>query len=82
MTVAVLSLEAALILRNEPLEIVEQRPVEDGPLRMPGTIDSRHGGRIASRNGPSPRMKSPFPDKVEKSRFGRAKSGRENINWS
>jgi hypothetical protein len=46
----------ALILRGEPLEMKEQHSVEDGPLRMSGTIESRHRGRMASRYGPSPRI--------------------------
>jgi len=52
---AVLLLEAALVLRQEPVEVMKKHPVEDGPLRMPGTIHSRHSGRMASRNGPRPR---------------------------
>jgi hypothetical protein len=52
----VLSLEAALILDQEPLEIMEEHPVEDRALGMSRTIESRHGGRMASRNGPSPRI--------------------------
>jgi len=50
--IAVRLLEAALILRQEVIEVVEQNPVEDGPLRMTRTIGCRHGGRMASRNGP------------------------------
>ena len=33
--------------------MMRQHPVEDGPLQMPGTIDSRHSGREASRNEPT-----------------------------
>jgi hypothetical protein len=32
--------------------MMEQHPVENGPLRMSRAIDSRHGGRKASRTGP------------------------------
>jgi len=38
-----------------PPEMMEKHPVEDGPLRMSRTIHSRHGGRKASRNGPTSR---------------------------
>jgi hypothetical protein len=50
---AVLSLEAMLILREESVEIVKENAVEDRALGMPGTIHARHGGKMASRNGPS-----------------------------
>jgi len=53
--VAVLLLETALILRYEPLEMMEQYPAKDRPLRMSRTIDSRYSGRMASRNGPTSR---------------------------
>jgi hypothetical protein len=36
------------------LEVVDQHSVEDGALGMPGTIHARHGGKMASRNGPIP----------------------------
>jgi hypothetical protein len=49
----VLPLETTLIFSQEPVEMMEKHPVEDGPLRMSGTIDSRHSRRIASRNGPT-----------------------------
>jgi hypothetical protein len=45
----------ALMLRVKPLEIMKQHPIEDAPLRMSRTIDSRHSRRIASRNGPTSR---------------------------
>jgi hypothetical protein len=45
-------MEVRMKAGQEALEMVEEHPVEDGPLRMSGTIDSRHGGRRASRNGP------------------------------
>jgi hypothetical protein len=41
----VLPVETLLILRDEPLEMMEKHPVEDGPLRTSRTIDSHHGGR-------------------------------------
>jgi hypothetical protein len=47
-----LFLEAALILREELIEVMEQHPVEDGTLGMSRTIGSRHGGRRAPRKGP------------------------------
>ena len=40
----VLPLETTLILRQEPVEMMEEYPVENGPLRMSGTIDSRYAG--------------------------------------
>jgi len=49
---AILLLEAALILRQESVEIVEEHAVEDGALGMSGAVDSGHEGRMASRNGP------------------------------
>jgi hypothetical protein len=49
----ILPLETTLILRQEPVEMMEKHPVENGPLRMSRTIDSRHSRRIASRNGPT-----------------------------
>jgi len=48
----VLPLETTLILNQEPVEMMEKHPVEDGPLRMPRTIHSRHSRGKASRNGP------------------------------
>jgi hypothetical protein len=51
----VFPLETTLILRQEPIEMMQQHPVENGPLRMSRTIDSRHSRRMASRNGPTSR---------------------------
>jgi len=48
--VAVPFLDVALALSQEPVEIVEQHPIEDGPLRMTRAIDSRHIGNKVSRN--------------------------------
>ncbi len=45
--------ESAPILRKETLEMMEQHSVGGGPLQMSRKIDSRHGRRMASRNGPS-----------------------------
>ena len=50
---AVLLLETTLILSQEPVEMMRQHPVKDRPLRMSRTIDSRHCGRMTSRNGPT-----------------------------
>jgi hypothetical protein len=50
---AVFLLETAFLLAQEALEVMEQYPVEDGPLRKSRTIDARHGGNQASRNGPT-----------------------------
>jgi len=54
----------ALILRDKPLEMMEEYPVEDGALRMSGTIESLHGGRMASRNGPKSRIGPRLPGKM------------------
>jgi len=45
-------LKAFLVFRHEPLEMMEQHPVEDGPLRMSRAIDSRHIENEESRNAP------------------------------
>jgi len=39
------------MLRDTPLEMMKKHPVEDGPLRMSGTIKTTKGGRgpIGSR---------------------------------
>jgi hypothetical protein len=50
----VLPLEPALILGQEPVEMMEQHPVEDGPLRMSRAIDSRHIRNAYSINVPGP----------------------------
>jgi len=47
-----LPLKAALVLRKESLEMMGKHAVENRPLRMPRTIDSRHGGINVSRIGP------------------------------
>jgi hypothetical protein len=44
--------------------MMEQHPVEDRALRMPRSIDSRHGGRRASRNGPPSRIGPRLPGKT------------------
>jgi hypothetical protein len=49
---AVLPLETTLILRQKPVEMMEEYPIKDCPLRMSRTIDSRHSRRKASRTGP------------------------------
>jgi len=49
---AVFPLEPALVFRDEPLEMVEKHPVENGPFRMTRAIDSRHIGNEVSRNAP------------------------------
>ena len=48
----VLPLETTLILRQKPVEMMEEYPIKDCPLRMSRTIDSRHSRRKASRTGP------------------------------
>jgi hypothetical protein len=50
---AVLLLEAALILGQEPVEIMEQHPIEDSPLGTSRTINSCHSRSFSSRNRPA-----------------------------
>jgi len=49
----ILQLETGLILSQEPVKTMEQHPVKDGALRIPGTIDSRHCGGNVPRSGPT-----------------------------
>ena len=49
---AILLLEAALIFSQEPVEVMEQHPVEDGALGMSRTITSGHRRSFSSRKGP------------------------------
>jgi len=53
---AILLLEAALILGQETIKVMKQHPIKDSLFQMSRTIDSRHSGRMASRNGPRPRI--------------------------
>jgi hypothetical protein len=46
------SLLEAFVFRDKPLKMMEEHPIENGPLRTSRTIDSRHSGRKASRNRP------------------------------
>jgi len=48
----VLLLKAALVGCQEPVEVMEQHPVEDHALRMARAVDSRHTGRADSRSVP------------------------------
>ena len=41
----ILPLETVFIFGQEPLEMMEEYPVKDRPLRMSRTIDSRHSRR-------------------------------------
>jgi hypothetical protein len=41
-----------LVDRQEPVEVMEQDPKEDGALRMSRTVDSRHIGKADSRSVP------------------------------
>ena len=60
---SVLLLKATLIHSQEPVEMMEKHPVENGPLRISGTIESRHSGREASRNGPTSQIEPRLPGK-------------------
>jgi hypothetical protein len=54
--IPILPLEPVFIGGEETVEMMGKHPVKNRPLRMSRTIDSRHGGRNASGNGPtSPR---------------------------
>jgi hypothetical protein len=48
----IVPLEPALVFGDEPLEMMEKHPVENGPFRMTRAIDSRHIGNDVSRNAP------------------------------
>jgi len=72
---AVLPLEPALVFGDEPFEMMEKHPVEDGPLRMPRTIHSRHSRGKASRNEPISWIGSRLPGKRRGPRPGRGESG-------
>jgi hypothetical protein len=49
---AVLLLETALVRCQEPVEVMEQHPIEDRTLRMARTVDSRHIGRVDPKSVP------------------------------
>jgi hypothetical protein len=46
--IPILPLEPSLILRQKPLEMMEQQTIEDGSLRMTRTVYSRHSGITTS----------------------------------
>jgi len=54
---AVVPLETGLILDQEPVEIMEQHPVESRALRMARTIDSRHIGMDGAGTGPGSKIR-------------------------
>jgi hypothetical protein len=54
------------------LEVMEQHPIEDGPLRLSRTIDSRYDGSMASRNGPPARYEPVSLKEREEPRLKRA----------
>jgi hypothetical protein len=43
---------------------MEKHPIKDSPLRMPGTIHSRHGGKKAPRNRPMSWIRPHLPEKT------------------
>jgi len=59
--------------------MMEKHPVEDGLLLMPRMIDSRHGGRMASRNGPKPRKRPCLPGKRHAPRRGYGRNFSEQV---
>ena len=54
--IAIGPLKALLVFRHEPLEMMEQQPVENRAFWMTRTVDSRHGGRDNAGNGPTSRI--------------------------
>jgi hypothetical protein len=50
--ITIVPLEPALVFGDEPLEMMEKHPVENGTFRMTRAIDSRHIGDEVSRNAP------------------------------
>jgi len=48
----ILLLKAALVDCQEPVEVMEQHPIEDRALRMTRTIDPLHIGATDSRSVP------------------------------
>jgi len=66
--------------RQEAIEVMKKHPVENGPLRMPGTIHSRHGGRNVPRNGPTSQIRPDLLEKTPRARTRRQKSRGENVN--
>jgi len=48
----ILLLKAALVDCQEPVEVMEQHPIEDRALRMTRTIDPLHIGATDSRSEP------------------------------
>jgi hypothetical protein len=82
--VALLPLETGLILGDKPLEMMEQYPVEDGPLRMSRTINSRYGGRMASETGHRQGYgTSPWEDATRPGQKGRicSKMRQPELSW-
>lgn len=57
----VLFLKAALILCQEPVEVVKEHLVKDGSLGMTGAIDPCHSGEEHPENKPEERMDSSSP---------------------
>ena len=62
--------EPAFMLGQKPFEMMKHHPVEDGPLRMPGTIHSRHGGRRVPANGPTSGLRPDLLEKTLRTRAG------------
>jgi hypothetical protein len=60
---SVFFLETFLISGQESVEVMEQYPVEDSPLRMSRAIHSCHSRRKDPRNGPTSPMNPDLPEK-------------------
>ena len=67
----ILPFETVFIFGQEPLEMMEKRPVETGPLRMSRTIGSPHGRREAPGNGPTSRIRSALLEKTSRAQARR-----------
>jgi hypothetical protein len=61
---AVLSFEAAIILAQELIEVMEEHPVEHSALRMSGAVHSCHIRSSKSRNAPTSWTELPPPEKT------------------
>jgi hypothetical protein len=75
-----LLLETALILGQEPVEVMKEHPVERRAFGMSRTVHSRHSGRMASRNGPKLGIRWRLPEKRGKAQIQKPESRRKRIN--
>ncbi len=76
---AVFPLKTPLIFGDEPLEMMEKHPVENGAFRMARAVDSRHIGNEVSRNGPGTGQ-GKNPGTTTRNGAGHAPKSVENVN--